>query len=207
MDMERFREISPCTLLAPVPAVMIGVCGTKATDKPNLITLAWVGTVNSHPPMVSISVRKERYSHALLVDSGEFTINMVGKPLLKAMDYCGVKSGRDVDKFAEMGLTAGKAPELRGAPYVEQSPAYLSCKVQKVIELGSHDMFLAEVVGVHVQEQYFTPDGGMHLERAELIGYNHGVYQTLTGVNGFFGFSLAAEKVYESRMKKILGDE
>ncbi len=202
---QNFREIGPCTLLAPVPSVMVALKGKKG--RPNIITLAWVGTVCSHPPMVSISIRKERFSHPMLMETGEFTLNMVGKPLLKAMDYCGVKSGRDVDKFKEMNLTPIPAPELEYAPAIEQAPAYLSCKVKQVLELGSHDVFLSEIVGVHVAQEWFDEDGSMHLERAELIGYNHGVYQTMAGIEGFFGFSLAAPQVYESRMKKIQGEK
>jgi Conserved protein/domain typically associated with flavoprotein oxygenases, DIM6/NTAB family len=200
---ETFREIAPCPLLAPVPSVMIGV--QREGGKPNLITLAWVGTVCSHPPMVSISVRKSRYSHPILMETREFTINLVSRDLARAMDFCGVKSGHDVDKFAALNLTAIPAAELERAPAVNEAPAYLSCKVKTVLELGSHDVFISEIVGVRVQDKYFDSDGSMHLERAELIAYNHGVYQHLTGVDGFFGFSLAAPKVYENRMKKIRG--
>lgn len=198
---EIFREIAPCTLLAPVPAVLVGVKGK--TTPPNLITIAWAGTVCSHPPMLSISVRKERYSYELIKETGEFTVNLVGKSLLKAMDYAGVKSGREVDKFSQLDLTPLHTAELAYAPGVAEAPAFLCCKVASVQELGSHDLFLANIVGVHVQDRFFSPDGAMHLERAELIGYNHGVYQTLTGVDGFFGFSLASREVYERRMQRI----
>lgn len=202
---ETFREIAPCPLLAPVPSVMIGVGGKNV--KPNLITLAWVGTVCSKPPMVSISVRKERYSHPLLMETKEFTVNMVDESLLRAMDYCGVKSGSEVDKFQAQHLTAIPAAGLDIAPAVLESPVYLSCKVKQILELGTHDVFISEIVAVRVQDKFFDADGSMHLERAGLIAYNHGVYQHLTGIDGFFGFSLANEKVYEKRMEKIRGEK
>ena len=198
--MNNFRTFDPCTMLSPVPVVMVSCKGVKAGDKPNIITIAWAGTVNSAPPMVSVSVRKERYSHKLIAESGEFVVNLVDENLCKACDYCGVKSGRDVDKFAEMKLNAMPALGLEHAPAVAQAPAYLSCKVRQVIELGSHDMFIGEVVGVQVRDDLFDPDGSLHMESAKLVTYNHGVYQRTVDVLGFFGYSVARPEVLDRRM-------
>lgn len=140
----------PGNMLYPVPAVMVTV-GDK--DVNNIITIAWAGTVNSDPAMVSVSVRKSRYSHELLMKHKEFVINLVTKKLTRAMDYCGVKSGRDVDKFKEMKLTKGTANKV-SAPIIEESPVNIECVVRQVIPLGSHDMFLAEVVSVDVDDKY-----------------------------------------------------
>ena len=144
-----FQTLSPGTLLSPVPAVMVS-CAMPG-KRPNVITIAWAGTVCSDPPMLSISVRKERFSHHILLESGEFVVNLVGREQLQAADYCGVRSGRDVDKFKETGLTAIPGP-VTGCPMVAESPVNLECKVKEVKALGSHDMFLAEVVAVHVSE-------------------------------------------------------
>lgn len=199
--MNKFRTFDPCTMLAPVPVVMVSCQGAGAEDKPNIITIAWAGTVNSQPPMVSISIRKERYSHHIIKETGEFVVNLVNEPLCKACDYCGVKSGRDVDKFAVQNLTAMPALNLQHAPAIAQAPVYLSCKVRQVLELGCHDMFLGEVVGVQVREDLFREDGSMHLERAGLVAYNHGVYQRTAEVMGFFGYSVARPEVLKRRME------
>ncbi|MDD6879901.1 MAG: flavin reductase family protein [bacterium] len=201
MVTENFRTFDPCTLLAPVPAVMVSCKGRDEKAAPNIVTVAWVGTVNSEPPMVSISLRKERFSHALVEQSGEFVVNLVDEPRCKAADFCGVRSGRDVDKFAACGLTAMPALNMQYAPAIAQCPAYLACKVRQVLELGSHDMFIGEVVGVQVREDLFAEDGSLHLERAGLIAYNHGVYQSTADVLGFFGHSVARPDVLERRMK------
>lgn len=195
-----YRTFDPCTLLAPVPAVMVSCKGTAQADRPNIITVAWAGTVNSDPPMVSISVRKERFSHGLIADSGEFVVNLVDERLCRACDFCGVKSGRNVDKFAEMKLQPMPALGMAHAPAIIGAPAYLSCKVRQVLELGSHDMFLGEVVGVQVRDDLFAPDGSLHLESAGLVAYSHGVYQRTADVMGFFGYSVARPEVLERRM-------
>ncbi|MBQ8655061.1 MAG: flavin reductase family protein [Clostridia bacterium] len=200
--MEKFRTFDPCTLLAPVPAVMVSCKGLKEEDKPNIITIGWAGTVNSDPPMVSVSVRKCRYSHQLISESGEFVVNLVDEATAKACDFCGVKSGRDMDKFEKCGLTAMPALNLEHAPAIAQCPAYLACKVRQVLELGSHDMFIGEVVGVQVRDDLFAEDGSLHLEKAGLIAYNHGVYQRTAEVLGFFGYSVARPEVFERRMKQ-----
>lgn len=198
--MNEYRTFDPCTMLAPVPAVMVSCRGVQEGDKPNIITVAWAGTVNSDPPMASISVRKERFSHDLIAESGEFVINLVDESLCRACDFCGVKSGRSVDKFAEMKLEAMPALGMEHAPAIASTPAYLSCKVRQVLELGSHDMFLGEVVGVQVRDDLFDPDGSLHLESAGLVAYNHGVYQRTAEVLGFFGYSVARPDVLERRM-------
>ena len=200
--MEQFRTFDPCTMLCPVPAVMVSCKGVKAEDKPNIITIAWAGTVNSAPPMVSISIRKERFSHALVKESGEFVVNLVDAQNCKALDFCGVRSGRDMDKFAKCGLTPMPALHMQYAPAIAECPAYLSCKVRQVLELGSHDMCIGEVVGVQVRDDLFAQDGSLHLEKAGLVAYNHGVYQRTAEVLGFFGYSVARPEVLARRMKQ-----
>ena len=200
--MEKFRRIDPCTMLCPVPAVMVSCCGKAENARPNIITVAWAGTVNSQPPMVSISVRKERFSYKMIVESGEFVINMVDAAHCRELDWCGVKSGRDFDKFAEMKLTPMPAEGMKYAPAIAECPGYLSCRVRSVEPLGCHDMIIGEVVGVALKENLFNEDGSLHLERAGLVCYNHGVYQRAADVLGFFGYSLARPEVLEKRMKQ-----
>ena len=197
---QNFRTFDPCTLLSPVPAVMVSCRLPDKDAKPNIITIAWAGTVNSDPPMVSVSIRKERQSHGIIKASGEFVVNLIDEPRCRALDYCGVKSGRDVDKFAECGLTAMPALSMEHAPAIAECPAYLACKVRQVIELGSHDMFIGEVTGVQVRDDLFDEDGSLHLERAGLVAYNHGLYQRTAEVLGFFGYSVARPDVLERRM-------
>lgn len=174
-------------MLYPLPVVMVSVADKEG--KPNIITIAWTGTVCSNPPMVSISVRPERYSYNVIKESGEFVINLTTKDLTYATDYCGVKSGRDVDKFKEMGLTALPGKEVK-APLIGESPVNIECKVTQVIPLGSHDMFLAEVVAVHVDEKYMDEKGKFHLEKAEPIAYSHGDYLATGELLGTFGYSV-----------------
>ena len=182
------QQWKPSTMLYPVPAVMV-TCADRE-GKANIITLAWAGTVNSDPPMLSISVRKERYSHVLIRDSGEFVVNLTTKKLAFAADYCGVKSGRDVDKFKEMKLTPEAAFKV-GVPLIKESPVNLECVVKQVLELGSHDLFIAEIVGVNVEEKLLDANGRLDLERAELICFSHGEYWSLDEPLGYFGFSVA----------------
>lgn len=197
---EMFTALKPGTLLAPVPAVMVS-CALPG-QKPNIVTIAWAGTVNSDPPMCSVSVRKERYSHDIIRDSGEFVINLVGKAQLSAMDFCGVKSGRDVDKFAACGLTPAAVPGF-AAPAVQECPVYLACRVTSVQELGSHDLFLGKIEQVGVKSGLMDEKGKMNLNKAELVAYNHGVYYALGQALGFFGYSVAAPDVLERRMKDL----
>ena len=194
-----FVSLKPGTLLSPVPAVMVS-CMSEG-KAPNIITLAWVGTVNSEPPMCSISVRKERHSHALIKESGEFIINLCGRDQLKAMDYCGVKSGRDVDKFAECRLTQVSVPGFR-APAVGECPIYLACKVTQVLELGSHDMFIGTIEAMGVNKQLMDEKGKIDFDKAKLVAYNHGQYYSLGQPQGFFGFSVASKEALKRRMKK-----
>lgn len=158
-------------MLNPVPAVMVS-CGSS---KPNIITIAWTGIVNSNPPMTYISVRKERYSHSIIKNTGEFVINLCNEQLAFATDYCGVRSGRDIDKFKEMKLTSEKAEIVR-CPMIKESPVNIECRVREVIELGSHDMFLADIIKVHVDEEYIDENNRIRLDRAALVAYNHGEY-------------------------------
>jgi flavin reductase (DIM6/NTAB) family NADH-FMN oxidoreductase RutF len=181
----------PSTMLNPVPAVMVS-CADKE-GKPNIITLAWAGTINSNPPMVSISIRKERYSHALIKETGQFVINLTTKELTFATDFCGVKSGRDIDKFEAMKLTPEKA-SIVSAPMIKESPLNLECIVKQVIELGSHDMFIAEVVATNVKEELLDDKGKLDLKKADLICYSHGEYFSLSKPLGFFGYSVTKRK-------------
>ncbi len=181
----------PGNMLYPVPAVMVTVGDGEGKD--NIITIAWTGTINSDPPMVSVSVRKSRYSHELLSRNGQFVINLVTRELTYAMDFCGVKSGRDVDKFGEMKLTKGMAKSVR-VPVIAESPVNIECVVKQVIELGSHDMFLAEVTAVQVDEKYMDSNGKFDLNAADLIAYSHGEYFTLGDKIGKFGYSVQKKK-------------
>ena len=177
----------PGNMLYPVPAVMVS-CGRKG-EKPNIITVAWAGTVCSDPPMVSISVRKERYSYEIIRETGEFVINLVNRELVRAADYCGVKSGRDTDKFKEMGLTAQPSRYV-GAPGIGESPVNLECRVTNRLELGSHDMFLARVEGVAIDGKYMDEKGKFHLNDSGLVSYYHGEYFELGKKLGSFGWSV-----------------
>ncbi|MCD8121681.1 MAG: flavin reductase family protein [Clostridiales bacterium] len=174
-------------MLNPVPAILVSVA--RPGEKPNLITLAWAGTICSEPPMLSISVRRERYSYGILTETGEFAVNLVNRELAFATDYCGVKSGRDVDKFADMKLTPIALPHI-GAPGIAESPLIMECKVKQMIPLGSHDMFLADILGVTVDEKYMDENGKFHLNDAGLIAYSHGTYFTLGEQIGTFGYSV-----------------
>ena len=196
----KYTALSPSTMLNPVPVVLVSCADPKAPEKRNMITLAWAGTVNSEPPMVSISVRKERYSHDLIAASGEFVINLVDEEMCRAVDFCGVRSGREVDKAAETGLQYMKAETLKTAPAVAGAPVSLSCKICRTLELGSHDMFVAEVTAVMVRDDLLDESGSLHLEKAGLIAYSHGLYQKLGEVMGFFGWSVARKEVLEKRM-------
>ena len=182
----------PGNMLYPVPAVMVSC--QRPTEKPNIITVAWAGTVCTNPPMLSISVRPERYSHGIIAETGEFVVNLVTKDLVCATDYCGVKSGRDVDKFAACGLHSAPGSVLTDCPVLEESPVNLECKVTQVIPLGSHDLFLAEVVACDVDESLLDENGKLCLEKAKLIVYSHGEYLSLGKKLGTFGYSVRKKK-------------
>ncbi len=177
----------PGNMLYPLPVVMVS-CGEKGA-KPNIVTVAWAGTICSDPVMVSISVRKERYSHPIISKTGEFVINLVTEDLTYATDYCGVKSGRDIDKFAELNLTPVHIDGV-DAPAIAESPLNLACKVKEVKELGSHDMFIAEVVGVTVDDKYMDESGKFDLNSSGLVAYSHGEYFSLGEKIGKFGYSV-----------------
>lgn len=186
-------------MLYPVPAVMVSCA--RPGEKPNIITVAWAGTVCSSPAMLSISVRKERYSYDIIKETENFVVNLVNKDLVYATDYCGVKSGRDTDKFKEMKLTPLPSQHV-AAPGIAESPVNLECKVTQVIELGSHDLFLAEIVGVTIDEKYMDENGKFHLNDAGLVSYSHGEYYELGKKLGTFGYSVKKEKTVRGRAKK-----
>lgn len=185
-------------MLYPVPAVMVS-CSRK-NEKPNIITVAWAGTVCSDPVMLSISVRKERYSYSIIKETGEFAVNLVTAGLVKAADYCGVRSGREVDKFRECHLTPIPSRTI-SSPTIAESPLTLECRVKQVIALGSHDMFLAEVTAVSVDERYMDEKGKFHLNKSGLVAYSHGEYFELGKKLGKFGFS-----VRKKRQASLCGD-
>ena len=176
----------PGNLLAPVPPVLVS-CGNM--ERPNLITISWAGPINSDPVRVSISVRPERFSHGLITESGEFVANLPTRKILRAVDWCGVKSGREVDKFKEMGLTAVPGSAV-SAPVLAESPVNLECRVFQTIPLGSHDLFLADVVAVDVDEELLDEAGRLRLDRADLAAYVHGAYYALGKQLGTFGYSV-----------------
>ncbi|MBR5279345.1 MAG: flavin reductase family protein [Clostridia bacterium] len=198
--MQRFvqkQALKPSTFLSPVPAVMV-TCGDP--EKPNIITLAWAGTVNSEPPMLSISVRKSRYSHGLIKKTGTFGVNLVSQGLCWETDFCGVKSGRDLDKFQATGLTCVASPTLK-IPMIAESPVHLECKVRQVLELGSHDLFIADIVGVQVAKSLMDHKGTVDMRKADLVAYNHGEYYSLGKILGFFGYSIAGKDVLKRRRR------
>ena len=174
-------------MLYPVPAVLVGCRDEEGRD--NLMTAAWAGTICSDPVMVSVSIRKERFSHAIIENTGEFTISLTTTGLARAADYCGVRSGRDVDKFREMKLTRLESARIR-APGVAESPVVLECRVRDIVRLGSHDMFIAEVVNVSVDDRFLDEKGRLELEKADLIAYSHGEYFALGKKIGRFGYSV-----------------
>ena len=182
------QEWKPGNMLYPVPAVMVS-CG-REKEIPNIITVAWTGTICSDPAMLSISVRPERYSYGIIRETKEFVVNLTTKDLARATDWCGVKSGRDVDKFQQMHLTAAKAIHLKSAPIIAECPVNIECKVKEVLELGSHHMFLAEVAGVQISEKYMNETGKFELNDTGLVAYSHGEYFTLGEKIGKFGYSV-----------------
>lgn len=177
----------PGNMLYPVPAVMVSV--KRPGEKANIVTVAWAGTVCSDPAMLSISVRPERYSHDIIEETGEFVVNLVTTKLTRACDWCGVRSGRDYDKFKEMKLTE-YISQYMDVPAIEESPVNIYCKVKKVEKLGSHDMFIAEVIGVTVDDEYMDEKGRFDLKAADLMAYSHGEYFALGKKLGKFGYSV-----------------
>jgi len=189
----------PGNMVYPLPAVMVSCADSDGNS--NILTVAWTGTVCTNPPMAYISVRPERYSYRMIRETGEFVINLTTKELAFATDFCGVRSGRDVDKFSEMGLTKESASVVN-APMIGESPVNIECKVTEVKELGSHHMFLAEVVAVHVDERYLNENQKFELGKADPIVYSHGEYYQLGELLGTFGYSVKKKKTHENIKNK-----
>lgn len=188
----------PGPLLAPLPVIMAS-CGDM--ENSNILTIAWTGIINSNPPMTYISVQRSRFSHDMIRQSGEFVINLATSDLAKATDYCGVKSGRDVDKFAVLGLTKEAGSEV-SAPMIAESPVNLECKVSEVRSYPSHDMFVAEIVAVHIDDKYIDDSGAYDFGRMDLISYNHGKYYRLKREElGFFGYSVMKPRTAKRRRR------
>lgn len=184
-------EFKPGTMLNPVPAVMVS-CGNE--DVKNIITIAWTGIINSDPPITYVSVRKSRFSHDIIEKTGEFVINLTTEKLAFAADYCGVKSGRDVDKFKEQKLTAAKSRKVN-CPSIEEAPVNIECKVIEKKEYPTHDMFIAEIVSVSVDDALMDEKGRLCLDEAGLVAYNHGHYFALQRKElGRFGYSVMKPK-------------
>lgn len=179
-------------MIYPLPAVLVSVGATE--EEYNLLTIAWVGTICSDPPMCYISVRPERHSYPILKKNMEFVINLTTKDMAFATDWCGVRSGKQYNKFQEMNLTPGKAT-LVNAPTVEESPISIECKVREIMSLGSHDMFIADVVNVQADEKFIDPgSGAFKLHEADLLVYSHGFYHELGPMIGKFGWSVQRKK-------------
>ena len=192
------RSFKPGTMIYPLPAVLVS-CGATP-DEYNLFTVSWTGTVCTNPPMCYISVRPERYSYDIIKRNGCFVINLTTNALARATDFCGVRSGRDMDKFREAGLTPGQA-EVVAAPTVGESPVSIECKVVDIRPLGSHDMFLAEVVNVLVDDRYIDGNDKIDMAAMDLIAYSHGEYFDVSNPKGFFGWSVRRKKVIKRERK------
>ena len=184
------QEWKPGTILYPIPAVMVS-CGTM--ENSNILTVAWTGIVNSDPAMTYISVRPQRHSYNIIKNSGEFVINITTEDLAFATDWCGVRSGSDYDKFKEMKLTKGKGLHV-SCPVIEESPINIECRVKQELPLGTHTMFLAEIVGVQADEKYMEESGRFDFAASNPIAYSHGEYYTLGKILGKFGFSVQKKK-------------
>lgn len=204
------HAFKPGNMLYPLPAVMVS-CQYPGNDdsecvhpelngKPNIITVAWAGTVCTNPPMLSISVRPERYSYHMIETSGEFVVNLTTEQLVKATDYCGVRSGRDVDKFKEMHLTPLPSREV-SVPGIAESPVNIECRVREIKPLGSHNMILADVVAVTIDDDYMDEKGKFHLNQTGLVTYSHGEYFLLGKKLGSFGYSVAKKAKGKRRRK------
>ena len=186
------------TLLAPVPPALIS-CGD--IKRPNVMTAAWTGIISSDPAMTYVSIRPSRYSHEIISKTKEFVINLPNLALAKATDFCGVKSGRNVDKFKACGLTPLKCAKIN-APQIDEAPVSIECKVIDIKNFGTHDMFIAEIVAVDVDEKYINKSGALDLEKAGLIAYAHGFYYTLGRKIGKFGFSVEKKKTIKKRQMR-----
>ncbi len=189
--MENSKEMwKPGTFVYPIPAVMVS-CGTM--EKSNIITVAWTGILNTNPAIVYISVRPERYSYNLIKQQGEFVINLTTKDLVRQTDWCGVKTGAKVDKFKEMKLHKEKANFVK-CPMIKESPVSIECKVREIKELGSHHMFVADVLSINADKKYIDSKGTFDISKCDLIAYANGKYFTLGKQVGKFGFSVQKKK-------------
>ena len=177
----------PGNMIYPVPSVLVS-CGDY-DGKYNLVTVAWTGTICTNPPMTYISLRPSRYSYEIIKETKEFVINLTTENIIRAVDYCGVKSGRDVDKVKKTGLTIEK-PSIVKAPLIKESPVNIECVVKEIKKLGSHDMFIAEVVSLNIDDEYLDESQGFHLEKSKLLCYSHGKYFGLSEELGTFGYSV-----------------
>lgn len=182
----------PGTMLYPVPAVMVSCSDREGAN--NIITVAWTGIICSEPPMLYVSIRPERFSHNMIKSTGSFVVNLPTRKLAFALDFCGVKSGKTVDKFRELKLTPEKS-NLVAPPGIAECPVSIECHVKEILSLGSHDMFIAEIACVDVDEKYVDQTGKLHLNKAELICYSHGEYRALADSLGHFGFSVRKKPV------------
>lgn len=180
------KLLKPSTALSPVPAVMVSCCNEEGEN--NIITIAWAGVLCSEPPLLGISIRKSRYSYDMVHETGEFVINLPSENLAWATDYCGINSGRNVDKFGELELTPVPGKEVK-VPLIGECPVNIECKVTQVLELGSHDLFIGEVVAVHADDGVLDDDGKFSMAKAKLITYGGGEYWSLNQVLGQAGFS------------------
>lgn len=185
-------NFKPGTMIYPLPALMVS-CG-ETPDEYNILTVAWAGTICTEPPMCYISIRKSRHSYEIIKRTKSFVLNLTTKELAKATDWCGVKSGKDINKFEEMKLTPVDSEFIK-APYIDESPLCIECEVVEIKELGSHDMFIAKVVNIVADEKYINPETNtFELEKANLLAYSHGKYYSLGEKLGFFGYSVQKKK-------------
>ena len=189
--MSKIEFDKPGNFLYPLPAVMVSC--TDKNGKNNIITIAWTGTVCSDPAMVYISVRKERYSYHMIKETGEFVINLPSEELTYALDKAGCTTGNKIDKFKELKLTPAKSFKV-SAPAIAEAPVCIECKVKQILELGTHDMFLAEVVSVSVEDSFLDEKGVFHMDRCNLVAYEHGAYRKLSDMIGKFGYSVRKKR-------------
>lgn len=190
------KSYKPGTMIYPLPAVMVSSGATP--EEYNVMTVSWTGTICTNPPMCYVSIRPERYSYDIIKRNGCFVINLTNKDLAKATDFCGVRSGRDGDKFKLAGITPGKA-EIVSAPTVEESPVSIECRVKEIVPLGSHDMFIADVVNVLVDEKYIDEADKLDMAAMDLIAYTHGEYFDVNNPRGFFGWSVRKKSVIKRK--------
>ncbi|MDB2138780.1 MULTISPECIES: flavin reductase family protein [Clostridium] len=190
-------EMKGSVILNPVPVVL--VTSKNKEGKTNVFTVGWTGTINTKPPMLYISIRPERLSYEYIKETKEFVVNLPGSNLVKAVDYCGVRSGKRNDKIKELGFTLSESSNI-SVPYIDECPINIECKVKDIIPLGTHDMFIAEVVGSHINEDLFDEDGKIHFENANMMAYCHGEYFPLQKHPvGSFGFSVMKKKTKKRR--------